>query len=168
MKREGKIIIGIILILVLVILEVSFIYNRYFEYDEYDVEYESGYTIINGTEYPFCPDIPRYNAKQSEKEIKKMPRPKISVENIEDGKVRITVENIDEYHLPVYHFQIMYAKNIWMNDSIEKWIPLEEDSDEVVWGEDVEEEGTYYIKVRCDAASIHTKWSRVKKIKIEK
>ena len=65
MKREGKIIIGIILIFVLVILEVSFIYNRYFEYDEYDVEYASGYTIIDGKEYPFCPDIPRSSSKPS-------------------------------------------------------------------------------------------------------
>ncbi len=156
MKREGKIIIGIILIFVLVILEVSFIYNRYFEYDEYDVEYASGYTIIDGKEYPFCPDIPRYNAKQSEKEIKKMPRPKISVENTEDGKVRITVENMDEYYLPVHSFEVKYSKNIWMGDSSERYVPLEGDSDEVIW-DGLEEEGTYYIKVRCDAASIYTK-----------
>ena len=158
MKREGKIIIGIILIFVLVILEVSFIYNRYFEYDEYDVEYASGYTIINGTEYPFCPDIPRYNERQSEKERKKMPRPKISMENMDGGKVCIRLENIDKYDLPLYEFEIEYDQNRGME---------EYGSSEAVLS-DLEIGKTYYIRVRCNLAYIHTKWSRVKKIKIEK
>ncbi len=167
MKKEEKIIIGIILILALVGFVVSFIYDRYFKYGEYDVEYSSGYTIIDGTEYPFCPDVPRYNERQAEKERKKMPRPKISVENAEDGKVRIRVKNIDDYHLPVYSYEVKYAKNIWMGDSSERTVPLEEDCDEVLWGDELEE-GTYYVKVRCDAASIYTKWSGVKRIKIKK
>lgn len=167
MKKEGKIIIGIMLSLALIGFVVYFIYERYFQYDDYDVEYASGYTIINGTEYPFCPDIPRYNERQSEKERKKMPRPKISVESAEDGKVRIKVKNIDEYHLPVHSFEVKYSKNIWMGDSSERVVSLEEDSDEVIW-DGLEEEGTYYVKVRCDASSIYTKWSRAKKIKIKK
>ena len=167
MKREGKIIIGIILIFILVILEVSFIYNRYFEYDEYDVEYESGYTIIDGKEYPFCPDIPRYNAKQSEKEIKKMPRPKISLENIEGGNVCIRLENIDKYDLPLYEFEIEYDQNRGMEEYGLEYLSVKEGSNEAVLS-DLEVGKTYYIRVRCNLASIHTKWSWKKKIKIEK
>lgn len=167
MKKEEKIIIGIILILVLVGFVVSFIYDRYFKYGEYDVEYSSGYTIIDGTEYPFCPDIPRYNERQAEKERKKMPRPKISVENVAGGKVCIKLENIDEYHLPLYAFDIEYDQNRGMDECDYEYISLEEESKEAVLT-DLEIGKTYYVRVRCNLAYIYTKWSWKKKIKIEK
>ena len=167
MKKEGKIIIGIMLSLALIGFVVYFIYERYFQYDDYDVEYASGYTIINGTEYPFCPDIPRYNAKQSEKEIKKMPRPKISMENMDGGKVCIRLENIDKYDLPLYEFEIEYDQNRGMEEYGLEYLSVKEGSSEAVLS-DLEIGKTYYIRVRCNLAFIYTKWSRVKKIKIEK
>lgn len=166
MKREEKIIIGIMIIFFLLGVGVTIIYS-YMYNDHYTEKWESGYIEMNGMLLPYCPDVPRINQEAQDQELRKRrPRPKINLKNIEGGNVRITLKNKDKYPL-IYGLHICYGQDEELENCYATYIPLKEDSNKVVL-ENLEIGKTYYIQIKCDDEDYYTKWSKVKKVKIKK
>lgn len=109
---------------------------------------------------------------QGREEIEWGFRPAISVENIEGGKLYIKVDNMDkayEKDLPVFYFTIKYDHNKKMENIFACTVtaPPEGNGDEITLSH-FEVGKTYYVKLKCDVGDKDTRWSKIKKIKIEK
>lgn len=105
-------------------------------------------------------------------EIERGFRPEISVENTEGGKLHIKVDNMDkayEKDLPVFNFIIKYDQNKKMENIFACTVtaPPEGNGDEITLSH-FEVGKTYYVKLKCDVGDKDTRWSKIRKIKIEK
>lgn len=109
---------------------------------------------------------------QEREEIERGFRPAISVENVEGGKLHIKVDNMDkayEKDLPVFKFTIKYDQDKKMENisACTVTAPPEGNGDEITLSH-FEAGSTYYVKLKCDVGDKDTRWSKIKKIKIEK
>lgn len=109
---------------------------------------------------------------QEREEIERGFRPEISVENIEGGKLHIKVDNVHKAQkkdLPIFNFVIKYDETRKMEDIYACTVsaPPEGNGDEIILSH-FEVGKTYYVKLKCDVGDKHTRWSKIKKIKIEK
>ncbi len=127
--------------------------------------------LLAATPIGICEYYFRFQNQERE-EIEKSFRPKISVENIEGGKLHIKIDNMDKARgkdLPIFNFIIKYDETRKMEDIYACTViaPPEGNGDEIILNH-FEVGKTYYVKLKCDVGDKNTRWSKVKKIKIEK